>query len=183
MFASAPHWRSPGRAFAREDQDRKAGVDIASQLHNAASASRTLSRQKGEPMSLLAELKRRNVLRMAGLYLVVSWLIVQVSSTILPMFAAPDWMPRSIVVLLAIGFVPAMIFSWVYELTPDGLRRDADVPIEKSIGMQTGRRIDRAIIAVLLIALGYFAVDKFVLAPRREAVITTAVNTVTTKTT
>src|SRR5262249_7235086 len=86
-----------------------------------------------------------------------------------PMFAAPDWLPRTIVILLAIGFVPAMIFSWVYELTPQGIRRDADVPPEKSIGKETGRRIDRAIIAVLLVALGYLAVDKFVLAPRREA--------------
>src|SRR5215475_3947754 len=86
--------------------------------------------RKGHAMSLLAELKRRNVIRMAGLYLVASWLIVQVSSTILPMFAAPDWLPRTIVILLAIGFVPAMIFSWVYELTPQGIKRDADVPPE-----------------------------------------------------
>jgi len=62
-------------------------------------------------MPLIAELKRRNVLRMAGLYLVASWLIVQVSSTILPMFAAPDWMPRSVVVLLAIGFGLAKLVS------------------------------------------------------------------------
>jgi TolB-like protein/Tfp pilus assembly protein PilF len=121
-------------------------------------------------MSLLAELKRRNVFRMAGLYLVASWLIVQVSSTILPMFAAPEWLPRTIVILLAIGFAPAMIFSWVYELTPEGLKRDADVPLEKSIGTATGHRIDRAIIGGLLIALGYFAFDKFVLMPRRDAV-------------
>ncbi len=119
-------------------------------------------------MSLLAELKRRNVIRMAGLYLVGAWLIPQVSSTVLPMFGAPDWLPRTVVILLAIGFVPTLIFSWIYELTPDGIKRDADVPCERSVTPQTGRRIDRMIIAVLLIALVYFGVDKFALAPRRD---------------
>jgi TolB-like protein/Tfp pilus assembly protein PilF len=118
---------------------------------------------------LFAELKRRNVFRMAGLYFVGAWLVTQVASTVLPMFGAPEWLPRTIVILLAIGFVPTMIFSWVYELTPEGLKRDADVPLEQSIGKQTGRRIDFAIIAVLLAALAYFAVDKFVLAPRHVA--------------
>ena len=60
-------------------------------------------------MSVLSELRRRNVIRMAGLYLVGSWLIVQVSSTLLPLFDAPQWLTRSVVILLAIGFVPAPI--------------------------------------------------------------------------
>ncbi len=119
--------------------------------------------------SLIAELRRRNVLRMAGLYLIGSWLITQVAGTVLPMFDAPGWLPRSIVVLLAIGFLPTMMFSWIYELTPEGLKRDAEVPINQSIGHQTGRRIDGMIIATLVLALLYFAVDKFALAPRREA--------------
>jgi serine/threonine-protein kinase len=118
--------------------------------------------------SFLTELKRRNVIRMAGLYLVGAWLLVQVAGTVLPMFGAPDWLPRSIVILLVIGFVPALIFSWVFELTPQGLKRDEDVPAEQSIGPQTGRRMDRMIIAVLVLAVAYFAVDKFVLNPRRE---------------
>jgi len=118
--------------------------------------------------NFFAELKRRNVLRAAGLYLVGAWLLTQVASTVLPMFGAPDWLPRSIVVLLVIGFVPALIFSWVFELTPQGLKRDEDVPAGQSIGPQTGRRMNRMIIAVLVLALGYFAVDKFVLNPRRE---------------
>ena len=119
--------------------------------------------------SLFAELKRRNVLRMAGLYLVGAWLVVQVAGTVLPMFGAPEWLPRTIVVLLAIGFVPAVIFSWVFELTPQGLKREDDVAPEHSITPQTGRRMDRTIIVVLVLALGYFAFDKFVLTPRREA--------------
>jgi TolB-like protein/tetratricopeptide (TPR) repeat protein len=120
------------------------------------------------PGNFFAELKRRNVVRMAGLYLVGAWLLTQVASTVLPMFGAPDWVPRSVVILLTIGFVPALIFSWVFELTPQGLKRDEDVTPEESIAPQTARRMDRMIIAVLVLALGYFAVDKFVLAPRRE---------------
>src|SRR5256714_13457283 len=120
------------------------------------------------PRNLFAELKRRNVIRMAGLYLVGAWLVTQVTSTVLPMFGAPEWLPRSIVILLVIGFIPALVFSWIFELTPHGLKRDEDVPLEQSIAPQTGRRMDRLIIAVLLLALGYFAVDKFVLSQRRE---------------
>src|ERR1700704_1052735 len=118
--------------------------------------------------NFFTELKRRNVVRMAGLYLVGAWLLVQVASTVLPMFGAPDWLPRSIVVLLAVGFIPSLIFSWVFEVTPEGLKRAEDVPAEHSIAPQTARRLDRMIIVVLALALGYFAFDKFVLGPRRE---------------
>src|SRR5204863_9349181 len=84
-------------------------------------------------------------------------------------FGAPDWMPRTVVILLAIGFLPALIFSWIFEMTPEGLKRDEDVPIEQSIAPQSARRMNRMIIAVLVLALGYFVFDKFVLAPRRAA--------------
>jgi TolB-like protein/Tfp pilus assembly protein PilF len=123
------------------------------------------------PRNLFTELKRRNVLRMAGLYLVGAWLVVQVAGTVLPMFGTPEWLPRTIVVLLAIGFVPAVIFSWVFELTPQGLKRDEDVAPEQSITPRTGQRTNRMIIVVLVLALGYFAFDKFVLTPRREAAL------------
>src|SRR6266571_1365589 len=120
-------------------------------------------------MRLLAELRRRNVIRMAGLYLVGAWLLTQVAGTVLPMFGAPDWIARSVVIVLALGFVPALVFSWVFELTPQGIKRDAEVPPEQSIAPQTARRMDRMIIAVLMLALTYFGFDKWVLAPRREA--------------
>jgi TolB-like protein/tetratricopeptide (TPR) repeat protein len=123
----------------------------------------------GMKRTLFAELKRRNVLRMAGLYLIGSWLITQVAATLLPAFEAPAWTLRALVMVLAIGFVPTMMFSWIYELTPEGLKRDAEVPLEQSIADQTGRRIDRMILATLVLALAYFAVDKFVLAPGRSA--------------
>jgi len=122
-------------------------------------------------MSFIAELKRRNVIRAAGLYLVGAWLVVQVSSTVLPLFGAPQWLTRSIVILLAVGFVPAMIFSWVFELTPEGIKRDEEVPLQESIAPQTARKMDRMIIAMLALALAYFGFDKFVLAPRRDAAL------------
>ena len=120
-------------------------------------------------MSLFEELRRRNVIRMAGLYVVGAWLVTQVAGTVLPMFGAPDWIARSIVVLLALGFVPTMLFSWIYELTPEGLKRESAVDRSTSITSLTGRRIDRSITVLLILALGYFAVDKFVLAPGRNA--------------
>ena len=126
------------------------------------------------PRNFFAELKRRNVIRFAGLYLVGAWLLVQVAGTVLPMFGAPDWLPRSIVILLAIGFLPALIFSWVFEMTPQGLKRDEDVRPEESIAPQTARRMNRMIIAVLVIALAYFGFDKFVLNPRRDAALVAA---------
>jgi TolB-like protein/Tfp pilus assembly protein PilF len=119
-------------------------------------------------MSLLAELKRRNVIRMAGLYLVGAWLIVQVTGTVSPMLGAPEWVGRTVLALLAIGFPLALVVAWVFELTPAGLKRDGDVEPRESIAPQTARRMDRMIIVVLMLALGYFAVDKFVLAPARD---------------
>ena len=119
--------------------------------------------------SFFAELKRRNVIRMAGLYLVGAWLVTQVVSTLLPTFDAPVWVSRVIVLVLAIGFVPTLLFAWVYEITPEGIKREADVERHESITPQTGRRLDRAIMIVLALAFVIYAVDRFVLLPRREA--------------
>ena len=120
-------------------------------------------------MSLFTELKRRNVLRIAGLYLVGAWLSVQVAGTVLPMFDAPAWLPRTIVIALAIGFIPALIFAWAFELTPEGLKREKDVDRSEAGASHTGKALDRIIMVVLALALGYFAFDKFVLSPQREA--------------
>jgi adenylate cyclase len=68
-------------------------------------------------MNFLADLKRRNVIRMAGLYLVGAWLVVQVASTVFPAFELSSWALRGLILLLAIGFIPALVISWVFELT------------------------------------------------------------------
>jgi TolB-like protein/Tfp pilus assembly protein PilF len=120
-------------------------------------------------MTVFAELERRNVIRMAGLYLVGAWLVVQVAGTLLPVFEAPSWVMRVLVGLLAVGFVAALMFSWVFELTPEGLKRDGEVPAAASIAPQTARRMDRMLLLVMALALGYFAFDKFVLGPGRGA--------------
>jgi TolB-like protein len=110
--------------------------------------------------NFFAELKRRNVFRMAGLYLVGAWLVVQVAETLLPAFDVPGWVLRAIILVLAIGFVPALVFSWIYELTPEGLKRDEQVDRTQSIAPQTARRMDR------LLALGLVAVVAIVAADR-----------------
>ncbi len=120
-------------------------------------------------MKFISELKRRNVIRMAGLYLVGAWLVTQVAATLLPVFEAPVWVMKTIVGLLAIGFVPAMVFAWVFELTPEGLKRDAEVTPEQSIAPQTARKMERSILLLFAIALALFGFDKFYLAPKREA--------------
>ncbi len=132
---------------------------------------------------ILSELKRRNVIRMAGLYLVGAWLLTQVAATLLPVFEAPGWVMKTLVGILAVGFIPAMIFAWVFELTPDGLKRDADVVPSESIAPQTAQRMNRLIAALLVLAVVYFGVDKFVLAPKREAsLVETTSKTVAAKT-
>ena len=120
-------------------------------------------------MTFIAELKRRNVLRMAGLYLVGAWLLIQVAGTVLPMYGAPAWLPRTIVNVLVIAFIPAMIFSWVFELTPEGLKRESEIDRSQSISASKAQKMEHLIVLLLALALGYFAFDKFVLGPRREA--------------
>ncbi len=112
-------------------------------------------------MSFLAELKRRNVIRMAGLYLVGAWLLIQIAETLLPAFDVPGWVLRAIIIVLALGFLPALVFSWVYELTPEGLKRDAEVDPTRSIAPQTAQRMDRLILAGLAAVIVVVAADRF----------------------
>jgi TolB-like protein/Tfp pilus assembly protein PilF len=124
--------------------------------------------------NFFAELKRRNVIRAAGLYLVGAWLLIQVASTVFPAFDVPGWALRGLILTLVIGFIPALIFSWVFELTPEGLKRDEDITPEQSIAPKVARRMNRMIIAALVLAVAYFCVDKFVLTPRRDAALLAA---------
>ena len=116
---------------------------------------------------LLAELKRRKVIRVAGLYLVTAWLLVQVAETLLPMFGAPEWVARSLVVLLALGFVPALVFTWVFERTAGGLRRDDGSEADPAASAAGNRRLDIATLVVAVLAIGLLAGDR--IWPRPEA--------------
>jgi TolB-like protein len=120
-------------------------------------------------MSLFAELKRRNVLRVAAAYVVAAWLVIQVVETIFPAFGFSDAAVRIIVIVFIIGLLPVLILAWAFELTPEGLKLDKDVDHRQTIAARTGRKLDRIIMVVLALALGYFAIDKFVLTPQHEA--------------
>jgi len=92
-------------------------------------------------------------------------LLIQVTETIFPLFGFGDTPARLVVIVLAIGFIPSLILSWVFEFTPEGLKKDADVDSEKSTTQTIGKKLDRIILLVLAVAIGYFAFDKFVLDP------------------
>ncbi|NBB91908.1 MAG: hypothetical protein GVY32_01925 [Gammaproteobacteria bacterium] len=112
-------------------------------------------------MSLLSELRRRNVFRMAGLYVVGSWLIVQVAETVLPAFDVPGWVLRAIIVLLAVGFIPALVFSWLFELTADGLERDVERAPRASAAPSTSQRMDRLMLGGILLLAALLLADWF----------------------
>jgi adenylate cyclase len=120
-------------------------------------------------MSFFSELKRRNVFRVAIAYGIVAWLLLQVSDTLVPALHLPEWFNSGVAFVLIIGFPIAMIFAWAFELTPEGLKKEKDVDRSQSVTHVTGQKLNNAIIGVLVLALAYFAIDKFILAPGREA--------------
>jgi TolB-like protein/Tfp pilus assembly protein PilF len=119
-------------------------------------------------MALIAELKRRNVFRVGVAYAIVAWLLVEVASVVLPTFEAPDWVMKVFTFLVILGLPLALIVAWAFELTPEGIKREAEVDRTESITHVTGRKLDFAIIGLLAIAVVYFAVDKFVLESEPE---------------
>lgn len=128
-------------------------------------------------MGLIAELKRRNVFRMLGLYLVAAWLIIQVANNILPAFGTPPWVLKTLIIALAVGLLPAAALCWAFEFTPDGLKRESEADADAAEEKRTAVRLNRLLIGVLALALAYFMVDKFILgrAAAPEAPLTAAV--------
>jgi adenylate cyclase len=122
-------------------------------------------------VSFLAELKRRNVLRAAVAYCAIAWLLIQVTETLFPLFGLAESQVRIVVIVLAIGFIPALALSWIFRITPGGLRKElrADVALPAAPGAH--KSMDRFIILVLVAAVAYFAIDKFVLQPQRQAAL------------
>jgi adenylate cyclase len=112
------------------------------------------------------ELKHRNVVRVAALYLLACWLILDPVHVVFHMLEVPAWANRLVVVLMAVGLPAVLLFAWAFEITPEGLKPTVEVDPKRSIRTLTGRRLDRAIIVVLVLALGYFVADKFWLAKR-----------------
>ncbi len=112
-------------------------------------------------MSLFAELKRRNVIRVGIAYAIVAWFLAQIAEFAFENFGAPDWVLKSVVVILLLGLPLALFFAWAFELTPEGVKREKDVDRSKSITTRTGRQLDYVIIAVLALAVTWFSWDKF----------------------
>jgi TolB-like protein/Tfp pilus assembly protein PilF len=107
-------------------------------------------------MSFFEELKRRNVIRVGIAYVVLAWLIAQVAELALDSFEAPGWVIKTILLLLALGLPLTLFFAWAFELTPEGIKKESEVDRSESITPKTGRKLDRIIIGVLVVALGYF---------------------------
>jgi TolB-like protein/tetratricopeptide (TPR) repeat protein len=111
------------------------------------------------------ELKRRHVIRTGVAYLAGSWLLVQLLETLFPIFGIPETRIRWIVILLAVGLLPVLALSWVFKWTPEGFRKDTDTAVERETPTGHSRRLDGIVIVVLALAVGYFAVDKFLFEP------------------
>ena len=109
-------------------------------------------------MSLFDELKRRNVFRVAAAYLVVGWLLTEVLTTLLPAFGAPEWASKAVMLVFALGFLPTIILSWIYELTPDGIKNEREIIRNESITRTTGRRLEYITIATVVVGILYIAI-------------------------
>ncbi|MBV8209516.1 MAG: tetratricopeptide repeat protein [Burkholderiaceae bacterium] len=107
------------------------------------------------------ELKRRNIIRVAILYLVACWVVLEPTHVVFHMLEVPQWANRLVILLMAIGFPLVLLFAWIYEVTAHGFKLTTEVNRAESIRHHTGRKIDRAIIAALSLALAYFVADKF----------------------
>ncbi len=125
-------------------------------------------------MSLFNELKRRNVFKVAAAYVIVAWLLLQVSDTLVPALHLPEWFHSGVAFVLILGFPVAIIFAWAFEMTPEGIKKEKDIDRSQSITNQTSRKLDFIIIGVLVLALGYFGYDKFVLDRSRDAALVEA---------
>jgi adenylate cyclase len=112
-------------------------------------------------MSIIEELRRRNVFRVGIAYVVITWLLLQVADVVLNNIDAPDWVFRAILLVLVMGFPIALLFAWAFEMTPEGLKKEKDVDRSQSITQATAHKLDIVVIGLMAVALVYFTWDKF----------------------
>ncbi|MEY2480741.1 MAG: hypothetical protein QOI04_1668 [Verrucomicrobiota bacterium] len=127
--------------------------------------------------NFFAELKRRNVYKVAIAYAVVAWLIIQAASILLPTFEAPAWVMKVAVMAVLLGFPAALIFSWAFEITPEGIKLESEIEPNKSIARRTGRKLIALTIAVAVIAAGLFVFQVI----RARSTSSTAATTISNK--
>lgn len=109
---------------------------------------------------LIAELKRRNVFRVATAYAIAGWLIIQISATTFPFLNLPEWLITAVIIFVVIGFPLSLIFAWAFELTPEGLKKSQEVDITKSVTNRTGKKLNGIIITVLSMAVIFLLVER-----------------------
>jgi len=113
-------------------------------------------------MSLIQELKRRNVIRVGALYLVAAWLLLQLTDVLSSLLNVPESAGSIVVMLLILGFFPVVIFAWVYEMTPEGLKREVDIDRSQSVTPETGKKINTVIVVLLVLAIGGMIADRLI---------------------
>ena len=111
-------------------------------------------------MSIFNELKRRNVVRVAIAYAVAAWVLLQIADLVLENIAAPLWVIQVMMLVILMGFIASVVIAWAYEMTPEGIKRQADVDRGHSVTAETGHKLDRIIIGFLALAVAYFIYDK-----------------------
>jgi hypothetical protein len=129
--------------LAFEPASRPAPHELAARLHRCS-----------EKRSFFTELKRRNVYKVAVAYAVAVWLLIQAASILFPTFDAPPWLMQIFVVILAIGFPAALVFSWAFQITPEGIVRESEVEHGKPITRRTGRKIVAMTVVLAIFATG-----------------------------
>ena len=113
-------------------------------------------------MSLFNELKRRNVIRIGALYLVAAWLLLQLTDVLTSLLNVPESAGSIVVMLVVLGFFPVVIFAWVFEMTPDGLKREVDIDRAQSVTPDTGKKINTVIVVLLVLAIGGLVADRLI---------------------
>jgi TolB-like protein/Tfp pilus assembly protein PilF len=113
-------------------------------------------------MSFFAELKRRNVIRMAVLYIVAGWVLLQIADVLFDPLGLPAWTFRMVLGLLLLGFPLALIFAWVFEMTPEGLKRERDIDRSASAVAHTGRKMNTVIVVLLVVAIAGLVIDRLI---------------------
>ena len=124
--------------------------------------------------SLFAKLKQRNVFRVAAAYAVLSWILLQVAELLTPALHLPDSLITILAVILLLGLIPALIFSWVYELTPEGLKKESAISQDPAFKQQIGQKLNVAVIIMLVMAIGLLALDHLVLRTETPALASDA---------
>jgi TolB-like protein len=115
-------------------------------------------------MSFFQELKRRNVFRVGIAYAVAAWVLLQLTDVLGEILELPEWGGKLILLAIVVGFIPALILAWAFELTPEGVKRESEIDRSQSISGQTGKKLNTAILVLMAVAIAYLLFDKFYLA-------------------